>query len=356
MSVSLQIYMAWAMLVFIPALVLALYVFDEDLSHLQQGIIALGVGGGTEPLPIVAKMAVAADPITWRQGWKAIAKQTALLSLGPIAVVMLIGTFLMDRFWLSQPYHSDLIRQLARPIILASLRWLVCFPVFVEAHNRIESPEFKMRMLPFVHLMFASVNCLAITCSSSWMDFFANAGCDWVLFGRRYYMFGTLYLTEEELRRSWFARKVRGFYISSPEWRLRPLPGMDIKHLRGYECQVESVCLTSGLLALSVSLVVMNLTMSDSFVTNLWFGEEEDRWEKLMYLGVALVMDSAQDVLMRRHVTSKSSVRFTRFYCSPFKSRDSFLRSVNALTAHILMAPALVCMIGIFRGQRGTWD
>ena len=39
--------------------------------------------------------------------------------------------------------------------------------------------------------------------------------------------------------------------------------------------------------------VVMNLTMSDSFVTNLWFGEEEDRWEKLMYLGVALVMVSA---------------------------------------------------------------
>lgn len=141
MSASLKIYMAWAMLVFIPALVLALYVFDEDLSHLQQGVIAISVGAGTMPLPIVAKMAVAADPITWRQGWKAIAKQTVLLSLGPIAVATFIGTFLMDRFWLSQPYHSDLIRQLARPIILASLRWLVCFPVFVVAHNRTESPE-----------------------------------------------------------------------------------------------------------------------------------------------------------------------------------------------------------------------
>ena len=50
---------------------------------------------------------------------------------------------------------------------------------------------------------------------------------------------------------------------------------MDMKHLRRYECQVESVCLTSGLLALGASLVVMNLAMPDSFATDLWFGEKE---------------------------------------------------------------------------------
>ena len=107
-------------------------------------------------------------------------------------------------------------------------------------------------------------------------------------------MFGTLYKTEDELRRSWFARNVRQFYIASPEYRLKPLPGMDIRHLRGYECQVESVCLTSGLLALGATLqVVMSIAMPESFVTTLWFGEAEGRWEKLQYLGVALAMVSA---------------------------------------------------------------
>lgn len=138
MGTMLGILLAWALLASGVAIAID-YIVKP--SGLHMGLIATFLGACTLPVPIGAKMTVAPAPMTWRNNWRAIFKQTILLSLISIHGGMQVLTFVMDRFWLSQSYHHDFVRQLVRPLLLTFLRSVLIFHVFVEPYNRIGSPE-----------------------------------------------------------------------------------------------------------------------------------------------------------------------------------------------------------------------
>ena len=91
------------------------------------------------------------------------------------------------------------------------------------------------------------------------------------------------------------------------------------------------MALTSQLLAMAVLCAWMGLFQPESFATELFFGPRGGRGEKLVYLILALVQDSAQDMWMSRYVLRKSGVQFTRFYRTPFVRPSQKRRTVHLL-------------------------
>ena len=102
--------------------------------------------------------------------------------------------------------------------------------------------------------------------------------------------------------------------------------------------------------------VLMGGFLPESFATALYFGPRGGRSSKFAYLLIALVQNALQDGVISHYVRRKSGVNYTRFYCTPFKSFESFRRHFFSLIATAFLAPTLILIYGVVTGRRGVLD
>mmetsp|Transcript_30047 Transcript_30047/g.80372 ORF Transcript_30047/g.80372 Transcript_30047/m.80372 type:complete len:605 (+) Transcript_30047:134-1948(+) len=379
---SVKIYLAWALLLYTPALVIADYVIELDLFPGNpflggvlgtQFILGLFIGGFMMPIPITAQWTVAPSPFSLAEKWKDIMKHYLKLNLLNAAVVIQVVTFVLDKIWLStlssnwemqsadeseQDNHSfNYVQILVRPLILNVIRWGVAHQLWVFCFNLIASPKFKVEMMPQSFLFNAFMTTLAITFSNNWQAACANMMVDWLLFFLRFVKLRVLYMPEEEREKSKLASKMYNDYTKVKISSFNPSPGMDVRHLRGLECQVASMGMTSALSAMCMTYVVLVNVAKDSYVTRLIFGDlggnldNQKSREKFWYLFAALVQDMLQDFLISRSVQELSGIYYSRYFVSPFKSYTAFSMRLSVLVVgSAFFAPIVLSNYGTYGG------
>mmetsp|Transcript_36954 Transcript_36954/g.99558 ORF Transcript_36954/g.99558 Transcript_36954/m.99558 type:complete len:361 (+) Transcript_36954:906-1988(+) len=317
------------------------------------------MGGFLIPVPMQAKWTVARSRTFSETKWKNVLIHTVKLNLLNFGIIVHMVGFLYDRFFLANSTNFW-VTMLVRPLVINGVRWGVAHSLWILAANVIASPIFKLEILPQSFIITAFMSTLTISNSNDWPAASANMAFDWLMFFGRCYKLSVLYMPVEERRKSRLSTYMYREYTKDKSFgSFKPLPGMDVKHLRGFETQAASVGLTSALLAMCMTYVVLERFLPDSVVTNLFFGDDrERRIDKFWFLLAALVQDTAQDLVITRYVRHLTGVHYSRFFATPFSSWGAFGQSLSVrVCGGGFIGPILITTYGLCtQSARGYFD
>ena len=172
--------------------------------------------------------------------------------------------------------------------------------------------RYKVLHIQYVHLSLAFSTGVTAINSPSWEAFLLTLPIDAVMFGYKCLQWHSLNMKADVRGRSKYMTMV---YNSITKGKIRVTSSaMSLKELRGYELIVESMSVSSVFVGMSVAFFVLVPFMPESFVTELWFGPVDTRWDKILFILVSLAVDFSQDALMGMLVRLESRTLFSRFF------------------------------------------
>mmetsp|Transcript_24691 Transcript_24691/g.57041 ORF Transcript_24691/g.57041 Transcript_24691/m.57041 type:complete len:381 (+) Transcript_24691:1020-2162(+) len=351
-SYSLTVWMGWAVGNMLVAFSVMPVLHDPPLRLIACFLIVVG----TMPISLVltAKKVVAPAESWLSLGClKEVLLHAFKVNLSYVASVVLVAIFCLDRFYLAGESHRSFIVATLRPFILSAIKWCVAYPLMCFHIDQIASPEYKVLIVWDMHLKMAFLSVSVLTNSTSWFDFGVATALDWGTYAYKRAKFLVLYTPKDQ--HTWLTRRVTKKYM---EARPQPTPGMDTRHWRGYEKQVESMSQTSALLGMVVTFLLL-LPFPDSFVTELWFGagaNDANRWRRFHFLVISLALDALQDFLLRAYVRKLTGLAYSRLFFSVAKSRSALIWRLPLLTGHMWMIASLCICYGMWYGERGYLD